>query len=117
MFDSWYVLLFDGTVRELCRKGFEKGGKSGGKGGAPYRYVLQCGLLGPQNTFFPLMHEHVDMHNPATEKEDCELRAFFRLAQRIKERFPRMNFCVVGDALFCTTTLGGTSRICTVASS
>jgi hypothetical protein len=102
LFDSWYILLFDGTVQEKCRKGFEKGGKSGGNKGARYRYVLQCGLLGPADKFFPFMHEHIDMHNPHTEKEDCELNAFFRLAERVKARFPRMPFCVVGDALFLT---------------
>ncbi len=102
LFGSWYILVFDGTVQERCRKGFEEGGKSGGKKGARYRYVLQCGLLGPAGQFFPFMHEHIDMHNPHTEKEDCELNAFFRLSKRIKARFPRMPFCIVGDALFLT---------------
>ena len=103
--DCWYVLVFDGTVEELCRKGFEEGGKSGGRAGAPYRYVLQCGLLGPGNTFFPLMHEHCDMHDPKTEKEDCELKAFVRLVARLKKRFPRLGFCITGDSLFCTEGL------------
>jgi len=105
LFGSWYILLFDGTVQEKCRKDFEQGGKSGGKRGARYRYVLQCGLLGPGGTFFPFMHEHVDMHDPRTDKEDCELKAFFRLAPRLKARFPRLRFCIVGDALFCTAQI------------
>ena len=105
IFGCWHVVVFDGTVQELCRTGFAEGGKSGGSGGAPYRYVLQCGLLGPGNTFFPLMHEHVDMHNPETEKEDCELKAFHRLAKRLKKMFPRLRFCIVGDALFCATAV------------
>ena len=105
LFGTWYILVFDGTVQERCRTGFEQGGKSGGRGDASYRYVLQCGLLGPENTFFPFMHEHVDMHDPHTEKEDCELTAFFRLSERIKRQFPRMRFCVAGDALFCTSTV------------
>jgi hypothetical protein len=32
LFGTWYVLLFDGTVQELCRNGFEAGGKRGGRG-------------------------------------------------------------------------------------
>jgi len=99
--ERWYLLLFDGTVQERCREGFEAGGKSGGSGGARYRYVLECGLLGPGNTFFPFMHEHVELHDPHTEKEDCELKAFFRLSERLKARFPRMPFCITGDALYC----------------
>jgi hypothetical protein len=105
LFGTWYILVFDGTVQEPCRKGQDQDGKRGGKAGARYRYVLQCGLLGPGNTFFPLLHEHVDMHDPIREKEDCELKAFFRLARRIKARFPRMPFCIVGDALFFTAEL------------
>jgi hypothetical protein len=101
LFGTWHILVFDGTVQERCRQGFEEGGKSGGKAGAAYRYVLQCGLLGPRNTFIPFMHEHVDMHDPHADKEDCELNAFLRLSERIKQRFPRMRFCIVGDALFC----------------
>jgi hypothetical protein len=92
-------------VQEICRQGFAEGGKSGGSGEARYRYVLHCGLLGPNQIVFPLMHEHVDMHNPETEKEDCELNAFHRLAERLKKKFPRLRFCVVGDALFCVAAV------------
>jgi hypothetical protein len=105
LFGCWHILIFDGTVQELCRKGFEEGGKSGGRGAARYRYVVQCGLLGPGNTFFPLMHEHADMHDPDSEKEDCEIKAFHRLARRLKKRFPRMLFCVTADALYCAETI------------
>jgi hypothetical protein len=104
LFGTWHVLIFDGTVQERCRKGFEQGGKSAGHA-APYRYVLQCGLLGPGATFLPFMHEHVDMHDLLADKEDCELTAFFRLSERIKQRFPRMRFCAVGDALFCASSV------------
>jgi hypothetical protein len=101
----WYGVVFDGTVQEICRKGFQEGGKSGGNDNSRYRYVLQCGLLGPGNTFFPLMHEHMDMHDPKTEKEDCEIKAFYRLAKRLKRAFPHMRFCIIGDALYCASTV------------
>ena len=51
------------------------------------------------------MHEHVDMHNIEDEKEDCEIKAFYRLAKRIKRKFPNMKFCVIGEALFCAATV------------
>jgi len=106
----WYAVIFDGTVQEKCRKGFQAGGTRGGQGKYPYRYVLECSLLGPRHTTFPLMHEHVDMQNPATDKEDCEIKAFYRLAKRLRRKFPRLHFCVIGDALFCASTV---ADICT----
>ena len=99
LFDTWYVLLVDGSVQEKCRKGFEQDGKAS-SGQARYRYVLQVLLLGPAGTAFPLMPESMDMQDPVADKEDCELNAFRRLSQRLKKEFPRLPFCWVGDALY-----------------
>lgn len=105
LFDHWYVVLVDGTVQEKCREGFEEDGKTT-TGRARYRYVLQALMLGPEGLAFPFMHEAMDVHNPQTEKEDCELQAFLRLSQRLKEAFPRLPICWVGDALYsCQATV------------
>jgi hypothetical protein len=100
LFDRWYLLVADGSVKEKCRQGFEAGGKSS-TDGARFRYVLQFSVLGPEGTLFPLMHEEMDVHNPETEKEDCELKSFQRLSQRLKREFPKLPFCLVADALYC----------------
>lgn len=99
LLDRWYVLVVDGSVKEKCRQGFSQGGKSS-TGSARYRYVLQASLLGPAGTLFPLMHEEMDLHNPQTQKEDCELKSFARLSQRLKTQFPRLSICLVADALY-----------------
>jgi hypothetical protein len=99
LFDHWYLVVVDGSVKEKCRQGFPEGGKSS-TGEARYRYVLQLSVVGPQGTLLPLMHEEMDVHNPQTEKEDCELMSFQRLSQRLKAEFPRLAFCLVGDALY-----------------
>ena len=95
----WYVLVVDGSVKEKCRQGFAAGGKSA-PNGARYRYVLQLSVVGPGDTLFPLMHEEMDVHNPQTEKEDCELESFRRLSHRLKSQFPKLPICLVGDALY-----------------
>ena len=100
LFGRWYVLVGDGSVKEKCRQGFTEGGKSS-TSGAPYRYVLQLSVIGPEGTLFPLMHEEMDMHNPQTDKEDCELKSFARLSRRLKREFPRLPICLVADALYC----------------
>jgi hypothetical protein len=104
LFDRWYVLLVDGSVQEKCRKGFEQDGKSS-SGEARYRYVLQALILGPQGHVFPFLHESMDMHDPVADKEDCELKAFLRWSQRLKQEFPRLPFCWVGDALYACQTV------------
>ncbi len=32
--------------------------------------------------------------------QDCELKAFYRLARRIKKDFPRLEFCMLGDGIY-----------------
>ena len=94
---SLHRIVLDGSVHEKCRKGFEDDGKTNGS--AQYRYVLQATLL----LFgypIPLMEEHIDVVDPALEKEDCEINAAKRLLPRIKQAFPRLGFIVIGDALY-----------------
>lgn len=100
LFSSHYVLIVDGTVQEKCRQGFTQGGKTGGSGDALFRYVLSLSILAPGGIALPFLHESVDMHDPQTDKEDCEIEAFRRLVPRLKALFPRMVFCLVGDALY-----------------
>jgi len=99
LFGHWYVLIVDGSVQEKCRQGGAQDGKTAA-GGARYRYVLQVMILGPHGQVFPFLHESVDLHDPVADKEDCELKAFLRLSQRIKREFPRLPICWVGDALY-----------------
>jgi hypothetical protein len=47
------------------------------------------------------MHEEMDVHNPETQKEDCELKSFARLSQRLKKEFPKLPICLVADSLYC----------------
>lgn len=104
LFDRWYLMVADGSVKEKCRQGFQEGGKSAA-GGARYRYVLQLSVVGPAGTLWPLMHEEMDVQNPETEKEDCEIKAFQRLSQRLKQEFPKLPICLVADALYACQTI------------
>lgn len=100
LFDRWHIMVLDGSVKEKCRQGFAEGGKSS-TGSGRYRYVLQLSVIGPEGTLLPLMHQEMDVVNPETEKEDCELKAFARLTQRLKKEFPKLAICLVADALYC----------------
>lgn len=47
----------------------------------------------------------MDLQNPVTQKEDCELASFLRLSRRPKEQFPRLSFGLVADALYARQTV------------
>ena len=104
LFDRWYRMVVDGSVKEKCRAGFEEGGKAS-TNGARYRYVLQLSVVGPEGTLFPLMHEEMDVHDPVADKEDCELKSFARLSQRLKKEFPKLPICLIADSLYCCQTI------------
>jgi len=46
------------------------------------------------------MTEFMDMRDPLRDKEDCELNAFRRLAQRLRLEFPRLSICLLLDGLY-----------------
>jgi hypothetical protein len=46
------------------------------------------------------MTEFIENREPQASKQDCELKAFYRLAARLKQRFPRLPICLLLDGLF-----------------
>ena len=55
------------------------------------------------------MTEFIENTGKNPTKQDCELKAFYRLADRIKKRFPRLRLCLSLDGLFAG---GPTFEIC-----
>ena len=74
------------------------------------RYALEARIITPWGWNIPLLTEAVDAYDTDREKQDCEYRAFLRLAARLKELFPRQAFCIVGDALYCSRPIMETCR-------
>lgn len=69
--------------------------------------VLEAKLLGPAGLTLSMASafiENEQSQRVRTEqqiKQDCELKAFDRLAASLKQDFPQTRLCVVGDNLFC----------------
>ena len=74
------------------------------------RYALEARIITPWGWNIPLLTEAVDAYDTEREKQDCEYRAFLRLAARLKELFPKQAFCIVGDALYCSRPIMETCR-------
>ena len=67
-----------------------------------YVYVLEASLAFANGMTIPLMSEFLSytQGDQETSKQDCERKAFERLARRIKERFPRLRIQVFLDGLY-----------------
>lgn len=62
--------------------------------------VLAAFLVGGDGLALPLAVEFVENPCQPFQKQDCELKAFRRLSERIKGLFPQTPFCMLFDALY-----------------
>jgi hypothetical protein len=65
-----------------------------------YHPVLEAKLVLPNGFAFSVMTEFIENPGAHPTKQDCELKAFYRLAKRLIEAFPRLPICLSLDSLF-----------------
>lgn len=67
-----------------------------------YVYVLEAKLAFVNGMTIPLLSEFLDYRkgDEQRSKQDCELKAFYRLAARLKEYFPRLPVLLLLDGLY-----------------
>ena len=65
-----------------------------------YHKVLEAKLVGPNGFAFSLMSEFIENPGEKPERQDCELKAFYRLAPRLKATFPRLPLLLTLDGLY-----------------
>ncbi len=67
-----------------------------------YVYVLEACLAFQNGMTIPLMSEFLSYTEGDTEskKQDCELKAFKRLAKRMKDEFPKLSILLLLDGLY-----------------
>jgi hypothetical protein len=105
MADGCYVVAIDGTQKWSGNWKFDPRllTRTHRNGDTTYHvYVLEASLVGPQGIFIPLMSEFCENDPDMGEqtKQDCELKAFYRLAGRLKLLFPRQRLMIVADGLY-----------------
>ncbi len=76
-----------------------------------YVYVLEAVFILDNGVTLPLMSEFLknEEYKDETTKQDCERKAFYRLAEKMKRRFPKLRIAVVLDGLYAC---GPVIRIC-----
>lgn len=65
-----------------------------------YHPVLEAKLVLPNGFAFSIMTEFIENPGEHTSKQDCELKAFYRLTERLKKAFTRLPICLCLDSLF-----------------
>ena len=65
-----------------------------------YHVVLEAKLLILGKVVISIATEFVENESPDVTKQDCELKAFYRLAKKLKTRFPKLPICLCMDSLY-----------------
>jgi len=113
LIDQCYPIAIDGTQKftrdwqwsEECLERKVRTGKGNTEGKEHkqyYVYVLEANLAFADGMSIPLMSEVLNYQEGDTgqNKQDCELKAFYRLAERLKKAFPRLPIMVLLDGLY-----------------
>lgn len=111
LLDRYFLIAIDGTwtlkrKKRHCRKCLTQtqNGKT-----TYYHMVVEAKLVTPDGFAIPLFTEFVE-NSGNDSKQDCELKAFYRIAEKIKASFPRLPVMATIDGLFAC---GPVFRVCT----
>lgn len=64
-----------------------------------YHYVLEAKIV-VGDIVISIDSEFIENEKEDVEKQDCELRAFYRMEERIKKEYPKLPIIISGDALY-----------------
>ena len=65
-----------------------------------FHYVLEAKLITPGGHAISLASEWIENPEGEFDKQDCERKAFIRLAGKLKKQYPRLLICILADGLY-----------------
>jgi hypothetical protein len=93
--DATGVVSFDEPHCEHCLTRKSKDGKT-----TYFHYVLEAKLVTSDGHALSLASEWIENPSGEFDKQDCERKAFSRLAAKLKKHYPRLPICVLADGLY-----------------
>jgi len=99
IFDATGLYSFKERHCEHCLKR-EYVDKDTGKVTTIYMHQVLEAKLVIGDMVFSIGTEFIENEGEEVSKQDCELKAFYRLAGKIKEAFKRLPICILGDSLY-----------------
>ena len=67
-----------------------------------YHKLLEAKIILSPDLVISIDTEFIENENEDVPKQDCEQRAAERLLKRLKENYPRLPVCILGDGLYAT---------------
>jgi hypothetical protein len=65
-----------------------------------FHYVLEAKLVTDHGLALSVATEFIRNEDPHADRQDCELKAFYRLAPKLKRYFPQLPIVLLGDGLY-----------------
>ena len=101
--DKYYMIAIDGLHThsfdyEHCPKCLVKTDKKTGRK-TWMHYKLQASLVDGQGLCLPMCCEWIE-NEEEYDKQDCEIKSFYRLIPKIRKYFPHLKICVLLDSLY-----------------
>lgn len=103
LFGRWFVVAVDGTgvvsFREPhCEHCLHRTSKTGKT--TYFHPVLEAKLITASGLAISLATEWIANPDGEYDKQDCERKAFVRLAAQLKQQYPRLPLCLTADGLY-----------------
>ena len=114
LFKRFFVIAVDGTglmtfSKRHCEHCLTKTSK---KGKVTYfHHVLEAKLICQNGFAISIATEWIENPEGDFDKQDCEMKAFPRLAEKIKKMFPRLPICITADGLYPNQTFFGVCKL------
>ena len=107
LFNKWFIIAVDGTgimsfKKRHCAQCLTKTSKNGKV--SYFHNVLEAKLICSNGFAVSIATEWIENPEGDFEKQDCELKAFTRLAEKLKKDFPRLPICITADGLYPNQT-------------
>lgn len=99
IFDGTGLYSFDEKHCEHCLKRTYTNKETGESKTVYMHHVLEAKLVVGEMVL-SIGTEFIENENEEVEKQDCEIKAFHRLTEKLKKTYPRLPICVLGDSLY-----------------
>lgn len=104
LFGKYYMIAIDGTwvykfPYRHCEHCLTKTSKKTGKT-TYYHMILEAKLVTIDGLSLSILSEFVENEHENPSKQDCEIKAFHRLAKKLKQAFPKLPIILLLDGLF-----------------